>query len=46
VHAHATLLARKVLPDSMYRGVMKAFFSLSSVSVLQRVAGVLQKARA
>lgn len=41
--AHATLLARKVLPDTLYRGVMKTIFSSTSVAMLQKVSGKLQK---
>ncbi|AUM13089.1 SDR family oxidoreductase [Ketobacter alkanivorans] len=44
VDAHATLLARKVLPDGLYRGVMKAVFSRSSVSMLQKVSVKIQNA--
>lgn len=44
VDAHATLLARKVLSDGLYRGIMKTVFSRSSVSTLQKVSEKLQKA--
>lgn len=43
IDAHTTLLARKVLSDRLYRGVMKAVFSRSSVSMLQKISGKLQK---
>lgn len=42
VDAHTTLLARRVLPDSMYRGVMKTVFSPQSISVLKKVSRKLQ----
>ena len=43
VDAHTTLLARKVLTDKLYRGIMKTVFSPSSVSMLQKFSGKLQK---
>lgn len=45
IDAHTTLLARKVLSDGLYRGVMKTVFSRSSVSMLQKVSLKLQRNR-
>lgn len=44
VDAHTTLLARKVLSDGLYRGVMKTVFSRSSVSILQKFSESVRKA--
>lgn len=43
VDAHTALLARKVLSDGLYRGVMKTVLSRSSVSMLPKVSKKLQK---
>ncbi len=42
VDAHVTLLARKVLSDGLYRGVMKTVFSRSSIAMLQKVSEKLK----
>lgn len=45
VDAHTTLLARKVLSDGLYRGVMKTVFSNSTVFFLHKVSERLQQSR-
>jgi len=45
IDAHTTLLARKILSDGLYRGIMKSVFSRTSVALLQKLSGKLHKSR-